>query len=72
MAEYRKPSTIHLALTAMAAYKSIVYKEIVEIDGVKHVNSTCDYTESVNEKIDCGLMSHLDSEVVEYVTSDWA
>ena len=56
----------------MAAYKSIVYKEIVEIDGVKHVISTCDYTESVNEKIDCGLMSHLDSEVVEYVTSDWA
>jgi hypothetical protein len=54
----------------MAAYKSIVYKEIVEIDGVEHAMSTCDYTESINEKIDCGLMSHLESEVVEYVSED--
>jgi hypothetical protein len=54
----------------MAAYKSIVYKEIIEIDGVEYAISTCDYTESINEKIDCGLMSHLESEVVEYVSED--
>ncbi|CAB4147251.1 hypothetical protein UFOVP431_21 [uncultured Caudovirales phage] len=54
----------------MPAYRSIVYREIVEIDGVEHKISTCDYTDSINEKIDCGIMSHLDSEVVGYVSLD--
>lgn len=53
---------------AASAYKSIVYKEVVEIDGVVSTLFSCDYTESINEKIDCGLMSHLDSEVIEYIT----
>lgn len=52
---------------AASAYKSIVYKEVVEIDGVEHAISTCDYTDSINEKIDCGLMPHLHSEVIEYI-----
>lgn len=56
----------------MAAYKSIVYKEIVVIDGVEHALSTCDYTDSTNDAIESGALSHLDSEVVEYVKSDWA
>lgn len=56
---------------ATSAYKSIVYKEVVEIDGVVRTLFACDYTESINEKIDCGLMSHLDSEVIEYITEDF-
>lgn len=54
----------------MAAYKSIVYREVVEIDGVVSTLFIRGYTESINERIDCGLMSHLDSEVIEYITED--
>lgn len=49
----------------MAAYRSIVYREIVEIDGVEHVISIRDCTELINEKIDWGLIRHLESEVID-------
>lgn len=81
MTEYRKPSIIHLLFTAMAAYKSIVYKEIVEINGKRHTLLECDYTHSINEAVEDGAISHptnsdtrivSESEVIEYVKSDWA
>lgn len=55
----------------MAAYKSIVFKAVLEIDGVEILMCTCDYTDSINEKIDCGFMPHLDQEVIDYVSVDW-
>ena len=81
LTECRKPSIIHLLSTDMAAYKSIVYKEIVEINGKRHTLLECDYTDSINEAVEDGAISHptnsdtrilSESEVIEYVRSDWA
>jgi hypothetical protein len=63
----------------MAAYKSIVYKEIIEIDGVQHTLLECDYTCSVDEAIEDGAISDparcskmlFESEVIEYVKCDY-
>ena len=70
-----------LATTLMAAYKSIVYKEIVEINGKRHTLLECDYTHSINEAGEDGAISHptnsdtrilSESEVIDYVKDDIA
>lgn len=66
-----------LAITVMTAYKSIVYREIIEIDGAEHILMECDYTHSINEAIEDGGISHpsnslSESEVIDYVKDDIA
>jgi len=56
----------------MTAYKSVIYKEVIEIDGVECAITTYDYTDSINEAIDDGAIPHLHSEVIEYIMDDFA
>lgn len=37
----------------METYRSIVYREIIEINGSQHILMECDYTHSINEAIEC-------------------
>lgn len=60
----------------MTTYKSVVYRETIEINGAEHILLECDYTHSINEAIKDGAISHpanslSESEVIEYVKNDW-
>lgn len=59
----------------MTAYKSVVYRETIEINGVEHVLLECDYTHSIDEAVKDGAISHptnslSEYEVIEYVKDD--
>lgn len=61
----------------MTAYKSVVYRETIEINGVEHVLLECDYTHSIDEAVKDGAISHptnnlSEYEVIEYVKDDIA
>ena len=64
-----------LATTLMETYRSIVYREIIEINGSQHILLECDYTHSINEAIEYGGISHPSNslseyEVINYVKDD--
>ena len=63
------------ATTLMETYRSIVYREIIEINGSQHILLECDYTHSINEAIEYGGISHPSNslseyEVINYVKDD--
>lgn len=48
--------------------KQVILKTVVEIDGVQHDISTCDYSESINEAMKDNMLA-VDCEEQEIV--DW-
>ena len=50
--------------------KQIIYKEIVEIDGINHIILSCDYSESINEAISDEVLQDNNDEIIDYITDD--
>ena len=52
--------------------KSVIYKEIVEINGSQYEIRTCDYTECVRDWITDGVLAtdESDRDIVDYVKDD--
>ena len=47
--------------------KQIIYKEIVEIDGINHIILSCDYSESINEAISDEVLQDNNDEIIDYM-----
>lgn len=50
--------------------KQVIYKEIVEIDGINHVIVSCDYSESINEAISDEVLQDNNDEIIDYITDN--
>jgi len=50
--------------------KQVIYKEIVEIDGISHIILSCDYSESINEAISDEVLQDNNDEIIDYITDD--
>jgi aspartate/glutamate racemase len=50
--------------------KQVIYKEIVEIDGISHIILSCDYSNSINEAISDEVLQDNNDEIIDYITDD--
>jgi len=50
--------------------KQVIYKEIVEIDGISHIILSCDYSKSINEAISDEVLQDNNDEIIDYITDD--
>ena len=50
--------------------KQIIYKEIIEIDGIDYIILSCDYSESINEAISDEILQGNNDEIIDYITDD--
>lgn len=57
-------------LIAQARHESIVYREVVEINGRAVSIATCDYTDKIHELIEQGDLAATDTDIVDYVKND--
>lgn len=57
-------------LIAQAKHESIVYREVVEINGRAISIATCDYTDKINGLIEQGDLADTDTDIVDYVKND--
>ena len=50
--------------------KQVIYKEVIEIDGVEYTVMNCDYSETINDLIADQIIPDHNHDIVIYITHD--
>jgi hypothetical protein len=50
--------------------KQVIYKEVIEIDGVEYTVHNCDYSETIRDLIADGVVLDHNMDIVNYIIDD--
>ncbi len=50
--------------------KQVIYKEVIEIDGVEYIVHNCDYSETISNLIDDQVVLNHNMDIVNYIIDD--